>query len=376
MTLFRGWVVVAAVFAPGNHLRCCLFVFRVFSSFQREFSAARGDVSSVFALCGLIYFTLGAVTGSVADRIGPRALVLAGFVILAAGLYAASRATSLSALYATYSIGVGLGVGCVYVPAVAAVQPWFIRRRALASGLAASGIGVGTLVVPLIVVWIIEASDWRRAFEWMAADRSRWAWSPGVDRQRTVAPRSVSRRCRARSACRRTQAGPARHQPAQGGAHPGILAVVCGDDAVLCRPVHPVRAPCALCARCRPYAADRRHADRADRRGVDHRPLRTRGAGRPIRATRPARGRLRGGGGDAGVWMASTGVVALALFALAFGTFYGTFVAASTRPWISSAGAASPVIAGTAAGIISSPTLAGFADLQAATPCPSPRAAR
>jgi K+-sensing histidine kinase KdpD len=31
----------------------------------------------------------------------------------------------------------------VYVPAIAAVQPWFVRRRALAAGIASSGIGLG-----------------------------------------------------------------------------------------------------------------------------------------------------------------------------------------------------------------------------------------
>ena len=47
-----------------------------------------------------------------------------------------------------YGLGVGLGVGCAYVPAIGAVQRWFVRRRGFASGLAVSGIGVGTLVMP------------------------------------------------------------------------------------------------------------------------------------------------------------------------------------------------------------------------------------
>ncbi|MSQ71552.1 MAG: MFS transporter [Betaproteobacteria bacterium] len=170
--LFRGWVVVAATFVALFVIFGIAYSFSAFFfSLQQQFGAARGDVSLIFSLCGFLYFTIGALTGTLADRIGPRWLIVAGFMFLAAGLLGASRAASLPELYATYSIGVGLGIGCVYVPAVSAVQPWFIRRRGLASGLASSGIGVGTLLVPLLAVGIIEHYGWRGTFElfaWLA----------------------------------------------------------------------------------------------------------------------------------------------------------------------------------------------------------------
>jgi OFA family oxalate/formate antiporter-like MFS transporter len=68
-------------------------------------------------------------------------------ILTGMGLAIASAARSLAEVYAAYGLGVGLGVGCSYVPAVGAVQRWFARRRGFASGLAVSGIGVGTLAV-------------------------------------------------------------------------------------------------------------------------------------------------------------------------------------------------------------------------------------
>jgi predicted MFS family arabinose efflux permease len=44
------------------------------------------------------------------------------------------------------------------------VQRWFARRRGLASGLAVSGIGVGTLVMPPLASALIEALGWRGAY--------------------------------------------------------------------------------------------------------------------------------------------------------------------------------------------------------------------
>jgi MFS family permease len=67
-------------------------------------------------------------------------------------------------VYLAYGLGVGLGIGCSYVPAVAAVQRWFWRRRGFASGLAVSGIGVGTLVVPPLTKLMIDAFDWRETY--------------------------------------------------------------------------------------------------------------------------------------------------------------------------------------------------------------------
>jgi MFS family permease len=57
-----------------------------------------------------------------------------------------------------------MGVGSSYVPALAAVQRWFARRRGLASGLAVSGIGAGTLVMPAGADHLISAVGWREAY--------------------------------------------------------------------------------------------------------------------------------------------------------------------------------------------------------------------
>ncbi|MCD6042223.1 MAG: transporter, partial [Burkholderiales bacterium] len=87
-----------------------------------------------------------------------------GVACLAAALWIASVAESLGVLYATYSIGLGIGVGLVYVPSIAAVQPWFSANRAFASGLAVAGIGAGNFAGPLLAAWWIGLFGWRGAY--------------------------------------------------------------------------------------------------------------------------------------------------------------------------------------------------------------------
>jgi MFS transporter, OFA family, oxalate/formate antiporter len=155
--IFYGWLVVAAVFAVTFVGFGSAYTFSAFvEPLQQDFAASRGSVSLVFSLAGFLYFGLGVVSGPLADRWGSRRLAVIGMILTGTGLAAASAARSLTEVYAAYGLGVGLGVGCAYVPAVGAVQRWFVRRRAFASGLAVSGIGVGTLVMPPLATLLIE----------------------------------------------------------------------------------------------------------------------------------------------------------------------------------------------------------------------------
>jgi MFS family permease len=163
--VFYGWYVVAAAFAITFVGFGSAYTFSAFvESLQKDFAASRGSVSLVFSLAGFLYFGLGIVSGPLADRWGSRHLAIVGMILVGLGLAIASAAQSLAEVYAAYGLGVGLGVGCAYVPAVGAVQRWFVSRRGLASGLAVSGIGVGTLVMPPLASLFIAALGWREAY--------------------------------------------------------------------------------------------------------------------------------------------------------------------------------------------------------------------
>lgn len=135
-----------------------------FKAFQAEFGAPRAHVSLVFSLCALLWFSFGVPGGLLADRFGPRGVCLAGVLCIAGGLAAAAHAPSLPVVYATYSIGIGVGIGLSYVPSVAAVQHWFVRNRVLAGGIAVSGIGAGNLLMPPLAAWWIDLWGWRGAY--------------------------------------------------------------------------------------------------------------------------------------------------------------------------------------------------------------------
>jgi MFS family permease len=166
-TPFFGWRVVGASFAVLTMAFGAAYAFPAFfDPLAREFPGSRGNIALVFAVCGCLFFVVGAAAGPVADRIGSRPVVSAGLLLVGAGLILASFGQTLWQILLAFGLGVGLGVGLAYVPAVSPVQRWFVRQRGRASGFAVAGIGVGTFGGPLIATAIMGVSDWRTA--WLA----------------------------------------------------------------------------------------------------------------------------------------------------------------------------------------------------------------
>lgn len=160
-----AWLVVAAAFLSMFAIFGVVYSFGVFfDPMAREFGTGRGLTSVVFAVTAFLFFVLGAMTGPLADRIGPRRVVLVGAGATGGGLILTAAVPSIWLGYLTFGLGVGLGTACGYVPMVAAVGGWFERRRALAIGIAVSGIGVGTLAVPPVAALLVGSIGWRRTY--------------------------------------------------------------------------------------------------------------------------------------------------------------------------------------------------------------------
>ena len=109
-----------------------------------------------------MFFGLGAISGPLCDRLGPRRLLVPGAVLIGAGLVLTSRVHALWLAFVTYGLGVGVGCGLYVTPAFAVVGAWFQRSRALALGVASAGGGLGTLILVPAASWLIDAYGWRR----------------------------------------------------------------------------------------------------------------------------------------------------------------------------------------------------------------------
>jgi len=162
--LFYGWIVVAASAAIVCIGMGALFALGVFLEPMADTMGwSRGAISSV-ALLNWMAMGLGSfVWGSLSDRIGARAVAVAGGVLLGLGLVLSSQAQALWQLAVSFGVMVGFAVGAFYAPLTSTATKWFTARRGLAVALVSSGIGVGILTIAPLARALISLWDWRVA---------------------------------------------------------------------------------------------------------------------------------------------------------------------------------------------------------------------
>jgi OFA family oxalate/formate antiporter-like MFS transporter len=110
----------------------------------------KAAIQVAFTLFILLETWLVPFEAYLADRFGPRPLVIVGAFLIALCWIIYSRAATLGMLYVGAAIG-GIGTGLVYGTCIGNAVKWFEKRRGLAAGLTAAGFGAGAAltIVPL-----------------------------------------------------------------------------------------------------------------------------------------------------------------------------------------------------------------------------------
>uniref|UniRef100_A0A8W8K5D4 Monocarboxylate transporter 12 n=1 Tax=Magallana gigas TaxID=29159 RepID=A0A8W8K5D4_MAGGI len=142
-----GWMVVFGAFIISVITDGCSYSFGVlFTHLVDYFQANRSStawVGSVFNAAPLLF---GPFASIIVKRFGFRATTIGGGIIAAIGIFASVFANSLGILVLTYGCIAGFGISLAYLASAVVVMIYFNEKRSLATGLAESGAGIGTLV--------------------------------------------------------------------------------------------------------------------------------------------------------------------------------------------------------------------------------------
>ena len=160
--LHYGWVIVAAGALMTWMAMGALLALPVFlAPISADTGWSRGGIGFAMTLNFLTMGIGSAVWGGLSDRYGPRMILVAGAVLLGAGLALASRATSLLEFQAIYGLLIGIAAGSLMVPLMSTVTLWFDKHRALAVSLVSSGIGVAPMTVSPFAASLVVRHGWR-----------------------------------------------------------------------------------------------------------------------------------------------------------------------------------------------------------------------
>ncbi len=166
LTLYYGWIIVAVALismAFWFGIRANFSVFYV--ALLEEFGWNRGGSAGVQSMALITYTVMAPLVGGLIDRFGPRRVVVPGILILALGLILCRTIETLAQFYLFYGVVVGTGITCIGIVTYSAILAhWFEKRRGLASGIALSGMGLGTFVLVPLSQSFISMWGWRLTF--------------------------------------------------------------------------------------------------------------------------------------------------------------------------------------------------------------------
>jgi len=160
----RDWLLVLACLGCQIGMGTGGYVFPVFLIPVTE---ELGWSRTTYALANPIMSTsvalIGPLVGWLADRRGPRAVLVAGSLLMSASLMAAGRMQTPTQFY-VIALGIGIAVACLGdLPTGAAIARRFRERRGVALGLVYIGSNIGGALVPLVGMALATGASWRTA---------------------------------------------------------------------------------------------------------------------------------------------------------------------------------------------------------------------
>ncbi len=164
--IYYGWIIVAiALISMGFWLgiRNSFSVFYV--ALLEDFPWSRADSAGVQSMALISYTALAPLVGGLIDRFGPRRVIVPGILVLTLGLALSATTNTLTQFYFFYGVIMGGGITCVGIVSYSAIlSHWFEKKRGLASGIAVSGMGLGTFVLVPVSQRFISMWGWRMTF--------------------------------------------------------------------------------------------------------------------------------------------------------------------------------------------------------------------
>ena len=150
--------------AIGTYYAWSVFV----PALEKEFGWTRTQTSLVPTIDMVMLASSFLLAGFLQNRFGPRAIAAFGGLMFSSGLFLASWTTSLTMLYVTWGLMVGIGLGFGYLPPISVGSKWFPHQRGLVNGLAIGIFAAGSGLFGPLAAWLITQVGWRTTFQILA----------------------------------------------------------------------------------------------------------------------------------------------------------------------------------------------------------------
>ena len=168
--IFYGWFIVASaglvVFCTGPGQS---YVFSVFiDSIIEDTGLSRTGVSVLYLASTALSALLVTFVSRLADRHGPRIMLVVAGVGLGAACFGMATATHIFIFFVAFAALRALGQGSLSISCVLLVNQWFVSSRGRAVAIMTMGAVVSTALFPPFARFLIDSIDWRGAYAILA----------------------------------------------------------------------------------------------------------------------------------------------------------------------------------------------------------------
>lgn len=194
-----AWVMLGVAFGSYFASSAVWGSFSVFmTALIDEFGWNRAAIALSVAISTFSSGLSTPIFGYLADRFGPKRVMLGGTLALGLALLGLSQASELWHFYVLFGLVVGASNTALSgAPVSTLVVRWFQRRRGMALGFTQAGFSVGQLLQIPLVTFIVVNQGWRWAFVALGIIILAWmpfVWFLGRDRPEEVGLRADGER--------------------------------------------------------------------------------------------------------------------------------------------------------------------------------------
>ena len=125
-------------------------VYQTFYELTLLPTRSASQIAWIGSLQGFLLIGLGLPAGPAFDAGYLHTLINMGSFLVVFGMMMTSICKQYWEFMLAQGLVVGLGSGCLFLPAVAVLPPYFAKNRALAIGIAASGSAMGGIIYPIM----------------------------------------------------------------------------------------------------------------------------------------------------------------------------------------------------------------------------------
>ncbi|CAK7233211.1 hypothetical protein SCUCBS95973_008517 [Sporothrix curviconia] len=133
----------------------CIGVFQQYYETHQLIGYSESTISWIISAELFLMFMGAPIVGKLFDNFGPRYLLLVGTLLHVLGLMMASLSSKYYQLFLSQGVCSPLGCSMLFFPAMNSCISWFLKRRALAFGVIASGASLGGVIFPIIVTRLV-----------------------------------------------------------------------------------------------------------------------------------------------------------------------------------------------------------------------------